>query len=272
MLFFDSFIPCAQLLPYIKRYFFVSSQLEDGYAQRMLPSDVQCICFGLNSNATQRLVNATGFHNPMTDYIVGQMSMPCQSLNYGNPVVLAAQFRSYGMFALFGIPMHEFTDHAVSLDQISTAEEKALIAILHEQKELPDQIRALEAYLLYKVEKSRYIHDLGKIIRAHHTIISRDGNLSIVRLASELNTSERSLERSFQEMIGLSPKTFSGVVRIKKAMQLAGSRKKPEWSQIVYSLGYTDQAHFVKDFKKFIHQTPSEYYQLLGDFERFFNQ
>jgi AraC-like DNA-binding protein len=272
MLFFESFTPCAQLQPYVKRYFFVSSELEDGYAQRMLPSDVQCICFGLNNNATQRLVNATGLHDPMTDYIVGQLSMPCQSLNYGNPVVLAAQFRSYGMYSLYGIPMHEFTDYAVSLDQISNAEEKALIAIIHEQRELPDQIRALESYLLYKVEKSRYTHDLGKISRAHHHITSRDGSLSIVQLASELNMSERSLERSFREMIGLSPKAFSGVVRIKKAMQLAESRKKPEWNQIVYSLGYTDQAHFVKDFKKYIHQTPSEYYHLIGDFERFFSK
>lgn len=128
MLDLTSFEPCQELRPFVTRYFLVASQLKDGSIQNLIPSDVQCLCFSLNEGSRQGLFNQEGYREAVGDYIVGQLSMPSQNINYGNPVILGVQFKSYGMFALFGIPMSSFTDRPVSIDDISNVRERSLIS------------------------------------------------------------------------------------------------------------------------------------------------
>jgi AraC-like DNA-binding protein len=35
------------------------------------------------------------------------------------------------------------------------------------------------------------------------------------------------------------------------------------WSEIALELGYADQAHFIRDFKKMIGKSPADYYRML---------
>ena len=78
-------------------------------------------------------------------------------------------------------------------------------------------------------------------------------------VATETNISPRKLERAFLEHVGLSPKMYSRLVRFDQAVRGIGARGKVPWSQFALAHGYSDQAHFINEFKEFAGVTPAQF-------------
>lgn len=90
----------------------------------------------------------------------------------------------------------------------------------------------------------------------------RHGQGGIEALAEALPVGQRQLQRLFRRHLGLSPKQYARVLRIKHGRTLikraAGSGALTE---AAYAAGYFDQAHFVHDFSAVTGLTPGEYRQ-----------
>lgn len=88
-------------------------------------------------------------------------------------------------------------------------------------------------------------------------IFSAKGTVSVQQLARAGNISARQLQRLFNGRIGLGPKTFCGIVRFQNILRDAERQPKRSWQEIAGSYGYCDQAHFIRDFKRFYGELPS---------------
>jgi AraC-like DNA-binding protein len=75
-------------------------------------------------------------------------------------------------------------------------------------------------------------------------------------LQKHLNISERQLERRFKAAMGLPPKQYLRTMRFEKALALVRNNNFENLSDIAYHLNFTDQSHFIKDFKEFSGYTP----------------
>lgn len=75
-------------------------------------------------------------------------------------------------------------------------------------------------------------------------------------LQKHLNISERQLERRFKATMGLPPKQYLRTMRFEKALALVRTNNFENLSDIAYRLNFTDQSHFIKDFKEFSGFTP----------------
>lgn len=82
---------------------------------------------------------------------------------------------------------------------------------------------------------------------------------SIYNLTKYFKISERQLERRFRGTMGLSPKQFLRIKRFEKSLSLIQKGEYSKLSDIAYDLNYTDQAHFIKDFKEFSNYTPKDF-------------
>jgi transcriptional regulator GlxA family with amidase domain len=69
--------------------------------------------------------------------------------------------------------------------------------------------------------------------------------------------SQDAFEKRFRKSVGVSPKQFSYIVRMKAVVN--GSRLK-SLSAIALEAGYFDQPHFNKDFKLFTGQAPGDFF------------
>jgi AraC-like DNA-binding protein len=96
-------------------------------------------------------------------------------------------------------------------------------------------------------------------------LIHHQPNISIKKIAEQLKISDRHLETQFKISVGLSPKTYSLIVRFKNAEQQLLNNSSTRWSALDFNDEYYDQNHFIKDFKRFTGHTPSDY--LLQNFE-----
>jgi methylphosphotriester-DNA--protein-cysteine methyltransferase len=95
---------------------------------------------------------------------------------------------------------------------------------------------------------------------ALHYIHQSKGTIRITKLAELLNTSQSPLEKRFRAVVGATPKKFAGIVR---ARHVLDSLNNDDQDTAEYLSAFYDQAHFIKDFKKFSSMTPEHYLSML---------
>ncbi len=266
-----SLTPCPELAPFISRYWYSKMDIPQGFCLELLPANVQCICFVLNGPVKQQLVTERGMIQTADCYVTGQLTRHATGFIDGAVELLSAQMKAFGMYALFGVPMHYFTDYTISLEDIIRPDEKAFLDQIRYASGITGKIKAMEAFFLQRLRRSRCADKTDRVAYAHDLIIEMEGNVTVQQLLSEVNMSERTLQRSFSEQIGVNPKMFSSIIRIKKIMQMVEGRASLRWRDVSYELGYTDPAHMAKDFKRLVGKTPSAYFDTKGDFEAFFS-
>lgn len=71
----------------------------------------------------------------------------------------------------------------------------------------------------------------------------------------------RQLQRLFAEYVGVSPKWVILRYRIHEALEHADSGPGFDWSRIAHELGYSDQAHLVRDFTTMMGMPPTAYHR-----------
>ena len=88
-----------------------------------------------------------------------------------------------------------------------------------------------------------------------------DGGISISELIDEIGYSHCYAERVFKNSMGFSIKRYSNIIRLQKSIDFLNQQNM----EAVYEkLGYYDQSHFIKEFKKFSSVTPRYYMKNMG--------
>lgn len=264
---FQSFLPVPVLQPYIERYLIVNMKGFLAYEQVLVPSNIQIIGIILKGS-----IQSTAFdlQSPTISrsYVLGQITCPMNTTYHENLEVFSILFKPAGMFQLFGIPMCKFTDGRIDFELVVSTREKGIIEKIFEPISHQQRVTLIEAFLIKRLaKKSCYLSP--QIESASNMILQQNGSISVKQLAYQTNMCERNLERHFIEKVGVPPKTFLGIARMKKVLQMIESIPKLRWQDIIYGLGYTDPAHFIHDFKKYAGKTPTEYYHSTTDFEHF---
>ncbi|NNF36271.1 MAG: AraC family transcriptional regulator, partial [Saprospiraceae bacterium] len=131
-----------------------------------------------------------------------------------------------------------------------------LIEISNSDEDFDKKVERLEVAL------GEFIHDVDQkshdFQRAVELIISTKGSQRLSEIWKQAHVSERSLERYFKKYIGLSPKLYSRIIRFSNIFHFIQS-KNFEWTEISFLSGFYDQSHFIKNFKEFTGEDPSEY-------------
>ncbi|HDX6165045.1 TPA: AraC family transcriptional regulator, partial [Acinetobacter baumannii] len=92
-----------------------------------------------------------------------------------------------------------------------------------------------------------------------HLIINKNNEIKIKDLEKLTGYCSRHIQRVFKHDVGMSIKTFACIIRFQSAMQAMNTSKSLKLSDLTYDLGYNDQAHFHKEFKKFSQMSPSDF-------------
>lgn len=89
-----------------------------------------------------------------------------------------------------------------------------------------------------------------------------DDTQSVEEYCRKSGTNYTTLNRSFTKIVGISPKKFERLIKFRKSLcSLIDSDNK--LTSIGVHSGYYDQAHFIREFKLFLNQTPSSYKKLI---------
>jgi AraC-like DNA-binding protein len=94
------------------------------------------------------------------------------------------------------------------------------------------------------------------IVRAVDALLQSHGARSVEHVAREVGLSVRQLRRKFHAHVGLSPKEFARVRRLRHACILMLMGDDPRLSGVSLDGGYADQPHLTREFRGMFGSSP----------------
>lgn len=125
---------------------------------------------------------------------------------------------------------------------------RALGERLWETTGIAERVRLAEEALIGKMDLRR---EEPVFMDAVTEILSHRGVLRMYELARDIHVSGRHLQRVFQENMGVSPKTFASLVRYQNLWRDILTVPGRQIMDEVCLLQYTDQAHLMREFKRY---------------------
>ena len=155
---------------------------------------------------------------------------------------------------LFGVPADELSGFHTPLSDLwgpsaEGARERLAIA-----GSLSRELDVLESILANRLPAVRGLHPAV----AH--ALERFAETGIVReVVSETGYSHRRFIELFRSAVGLRPKVFWRVIRFQKTLARLGSVPGGSLTELAMDSGYSDQAHFNREFREFAGISPGQY-------------
>ncbi|GLH71900.1 AraC family transcriptional regulator [Geothrix limicola] len=176
----------------------------------------------------------------------------------GRGWVLGTKFLPGCFRPFWGRPVSEFTDQVLPLATALGPPGAALeAAVLGCGEDASTAVTHVEAFLLERLPRPDAKARLARSIVAR---ILEDRELTQAEaVAREAGLSLRSLQRLFQDYVGVSPKWVIQRYRLHEAMEQLEAHQAVDLPALALALGFFDQAHFIKAFRTYLGRTPAVY-------------
>lgn len=239
---------------YVKHYFILDfSYLPDEETEFKVPPTgfpVLLFHFGEEGNFYRHK------HFTNQSLFIGQCSRHILLYPSRGMKLLGVNFKPYGLFNLLGISPRNFMNSGVESSHLWGAGRVERVIKILNNEGVERGVVEIESLLLEyrngKVKTQAYFDGLVDQLEVLNGLVDLSDLV-------EKAVSIRTLQRYFREVIGISPKLFSQVLRHKHIMELLYKNPEMSWSDLQLNGFYYDFAHFSKDFIQFSGLTPKRY-------------
>ena len=168
------------------------------------------------------------------------------------PVCVRLRIRPGVVVPLLGTSPDQLVDQVVPLQALCGRSATDLAQHLVTYRDQLEQAAdVLRDYLVARVPS--HLPARLQLIRGAVTELTAESRRVDVA-AARLGVSERYLRRVFRQAVGVSPKHFARIARVRRVI---GTRHS--WAVTAAYAGYTDQSHLIADFRALMHVTPRAY-------------
>ncbi|WP_324752737.1 helix-turn-helix domain-containing protein [Roseovarius sp. Pro17] len=174
----------------------------------------------------------------------------------GQPGQIAVEFQPFGQYQLLGIAGDATIDTAIAPDKLNPALQTPLQPLMDTAPHIEGDVALslMTTFLSDLVGGARVLPP--DLLEAVRRMEEADGALRISALCTDLGLSNRTFRRRFHNLTGLTPKRFCRVLQVTKALNAVLERKGASLSEIALKAGFSDQAHFNRAFRDFLHDSP----------------
>lgn len=188
--------------------------------------------------------------------LVGQLTGPALVGPSGVTQIVGLRFTPWGAARFFGVPASEFRDAFLPLDEVPPRRLEILVDRLVAK---PHEDWADTVFEFLRGGGDQSSAGFGPSPRAVNAIFAADGRVTIRALARRLHVGERQLERIMRRDVGLPPMALVRIARVQGALRLILGGPERSLSEVAVAAGYYDQSHFVREFRRLVGCTPSQF-------------
>jgi AraC-like DNA-binding protein len=237
----ERYHPSPDLAPYVEHFWTVEWDLrgQPPYRAETLPHPSVHMIF-----------------EPRGSRIRGPATAKFSRLLRGKGGVFAVKFTPAGFHPFARVPVSKFTDSVVALRTVFGANALALDRAVRAERAEAARIEIVEAFLRRRLREPD-----ADVQRVSGIVYQTAGDRTLVKvddLVKRFATNKRTLQRLFIKYVGVSPKWVIQRYRLHEAAaRLAGG--PVDHAALAAELGYSDQAHFARDFKVIVGMPPAAY-------------
>jgi AraC-like DNA-binding protein len=181
----------------------------------------------------------------------------------GQGQVFGVKFRPGAFYPFLKAPISRLTDGEISLEDAFGIDSSLLEQAIFAQPSQKQQMKTVEQFLRSRQpERDPAIEEINRIVGG---IIADRTITKVDDVVCRFGLGKRTLQRLCSQYVGASPKWVIKRYRLQEAADQLAEGTEVDWSRMALDLGYFDQAHFIKDFKRIVGRTPGEYARSLGD-------
>lgn len=185
--------------------------------------------------------------------ISGQVNFPANITSYGDTEMIVAVFYPHTIGMFIDTPPSAFYNQEISGYTIGNKQLNRLADRILDCADSGTAISLIEQWMTARIRPSLNIERIGATLNA----LLRSPSTSVYNLAGIACLGKKQYGRLFREYVGMNPKEYGRIVRFQRALRMMqlGSR---DYADIAYSNGYSDQSHFIRDFRQFSGMTPKQ--------------
>lgn len=250
--------PAPLLQPYVKTFWTGEFNAEGNslLAQQVVPNGYIELIFHLDSDHCLLYQNNTWEKSP-TYTLIGLFTKPYEVRFNKKVKVFGIRFKPEGIYNLFGIPASEFSASYLDMENVLSRQFKTFTSQIHEAQSIDKMIMATEEFLLHNLKQTS--NDIYYLNYAAESIRKTYGILRIEELMQKVFISQRQLEREFKQKIGVTPKHYMRIARMNEINRILTTGDFNRLTTLSYLNGFSDQAHFIREFKQFMGIPPLKF-------------
>lgn len=193
--------------------------------------------------------------NPAAALAVGTMTRPLSVGATEAAAFVGVRFWPGRALPFLGVPACEITDLRVSVADLGVHEARGFASIQHGA--LATWRDDLETLLMRRLASATSVD--RTVDAAVGAILRAAGNLSISALSPALGVTRQHLARAFALHVGVSPKTFARVARVRRILAKARVASVVDWTALALDAGFYDQAHLSGEVRELTGRSPTEW-------------
>jgi len=199
-------------------------------------------------------INHNGSLQPLpSPFIMGLLNQTAIFYAKNRLEIIAIRFYPWTVFDLLGLPsnqegLHIF-EHPVA--QLQPMLQKSIRA-----GNIEEAIAAVKQYFLGA--RSQVTID-SMLFKAGVAMRKANGAILVSQVAAAAHATVRTLERNFKQSSGHTVKDVSGLIRFEQVRNQLWHHPNTNLAGLAYHLGYTDQAHLSREFKRYTGTTPAAF-------------
>jgi AraC-like DNA-binding protein len=184
------------------------------------------------------------WHRQPRVLFAGQVTRPLHVRANGPADVIGVRLRLAAARAFIGIALHEATDRRIDLTG--------------EWKERAFSFDAAIDFARERIERVGMPPD-AIVERCVARIERSAGGADSASLVELSGLGRRQLERRFADAVGVGPALLASIVRFRRVFDEIDHGGTRPWTDAALAAGYSDQSHFIREFRRFVGCTPREF-------------
>jgi len=173
---------------------------------------------------------------------------------------ILVDFKPGGAASFLPFPLAELHHRVVPSEALWGSFAREIRERLAVMPTVSDQFALLDRLLLTRLTSAP--RGIAVVRQAIDHILQVQGRASIRGLSDQLGLSQKHLITHFKHLVGGTPKEMSRIIRFEHIILSTNSAHPVDWTHVAHHFGYTDQAHFSKDFASFTGHNPTSFWRL----------
>ncbi|MBB6274158.1 AraC-like DNA-binding protein [Pedobacter cryoconitis] len=217
--------------------------LPDGYAEIIFH-------FGNVSSITY-----DGTLQPLpSPFIMGLLNQPVLLSTKNRLEIIAIRCFPWTVFDLLGLPSGK---EEVSILEHPIAHLQSILKKLVHAGKIDEAIAQVTQYFLNT--QSQIAIENNMLFKAGVAMRKAKGTVPVSQIAEAAHTTVRTLERKFKQSSGYTVKDVSAVMRFEQVRNQLWTYPDSNLAGLAHELGYTDQSHLSREFKRYSGTTPAAF-------------